>query len=102
MARFVHVNFPVVHGGVARLERAHGTFARVTALGALLFLLAGIGSLAFGAAARLGAGFADWAETRRQREEDRKLWELALTDSRVMADLVALHQHSPRQGSGYF
>jgi hypothetical protein len=102
MARFVQGNLSFEHGGVARLPRAHGSFARVTALGALLFLLAGIGSIAFGAAARLHAGYADWAEARRRREEDRKLWELALTDSRVMADLIALNQDTPRQGSGYF
>jgi hypothetical protein len=102
MARFVHVNFPVEQGGVARLPRAHGSFARVTALGALFFLLEAIGSIAFGAAERVGAGLAHWAEARRQREEDRKLWELALTDSRVMADLIALQQDAPRPGSSYF
>ena len=38
-------------------------------------------------AAALRAGFKHWLAARRQAEQDRELWQLALTDARVMADL---------------
>ena len=82
------------YAGIARLERASTTFGRVTALGALFGGLALVGSLVFRATAGLQRGFAAWAQARREREEDRKLWELALTDPRIMADLIALDQHT--------
>ncbi|HWI83554.1 hypothetical protein [Ramlibacter sp.] len=40
------------------------------------------------AAVALGAGLKRWNATRRQAAEDRALWQLAQTDSRVMADLT--------------
>jgi hypothetical protein len=100
MARIVHVNDPSPHASIARLQRAGRTFGTVTALGALLFTLAAIGSLVFRIADRLRLGYAGWAQGRRRREEDRQLWALALTDSRVMADLVALSQQTPGEASG--
>ena len=39
------------------------------------------------AAAALRSGLRRWSASRRQAEEDRKLWEVALTDARVMADI---------------
>jgi hypothetical protein len=39
------------------------------------------------AAASLRAGLKRWAAARRQAAQDRELWQLALTDARVMADL---------------
>ena len=33
------------------------------------------------------AGFTNWVAAQRRAEQDRKLWELALTDARVMADI---------------
>lgn len=38
-------------------------------------------------AAALRAGFKHWLAGRRQAEQDRELWQLALTDARVMSDL---------------
>ena len=78
------------------------TVSRVTALGALFFLLAAAGSVLVRASSRIQRAGAAWAETRRRREEDRKLWELALTDSRVMADLVALSQQTPGEAARIF
>lgn len=40
-----------------------------------------------GMAASLRTGFQRWTAARRQAAEDRALWQLAQTDSRVMADL---------------
>lgn len=40
------------------------------------------------AAKKLGAGFKTWMAARRQAAEDRALWQLAQSDSRVMSDLT--------------
>jgi hypothetical protein len=39
------------------------------------------------ATASLRIGYKRWAVARRQAAQDRELWNLALTDSRVMADI---------------
>src|SRR5438105_5971263 len=39
------------------------------------------------AAAALKAGYARWSEARRQAAADEQLWNLALTDARIMADI---------------
>jgi hypothetical protein len=39
------------------------------------------------ASASLRSGLRHWNASRKQAEEDRKLWEVALTDARVMADI---------------
>jgi uncharacterized protein YegL len=87
MARFVQVSFPAQHGGVARVERAFETIGSFSATHVVLHGLALLGSPLTRLAARVRAGMAAWREERKQREEDRKLWNLALTDARVMADL---------------
>jgi hypothetical protein len=99
MARFVPILPSIQTRGIARLSRARTSFGKATALGALLFLLAALGSLVFRAAGLLRSSFAAWAAARREREQDRQLWELALADSRVMADLIALRQEAPRAGT---
>lgn len=102
MARTAPFPYPVLAGGIGRLARASNTVGRVTALGALLSLLAAIGSVLVRVAGGLRLACAAWAEKHRQRQEDRKLWELALSDSRVMADLVALSQHTPGDAGRIF
>ena len=87
---------------IGRLARASSSVGRVTALGAVLFVLATIGAGLARAAVPVRQACAAWAERRRQREEDRKLWELALSDTRVMADLVALSQQLPDEGGRVF
>lgn len=72
MARFVHLDAPLQQSGIARL--------------------------ALRAAARLRRGYAAWAQARRLREQDRLLRELACTDSRIMADLIAVSQHAAGEG----
>jgi hypothetical protein len=100
MARDITLSHPVPFRGIARLAQARRT--RATALGAVLVVIAGVGSLAVRAAAPLARALAAWAQARRERVEDRKLWELALSDSRVMADLIAVRQQAPAARSRYF
>lgn len=101
MARFAPLPYPAQTPVAPRATRT-GTLSNVTAIGAVLFVLAAVGSLAFQLVARLHQAGLAWAERRRQRAEDRKLWQLALEDTRVMADLVALSQHEARGTSRFF
>lgn len=49
------------------------------------------------------AGAKRWAEARRQAAEDEKLWELALTDARVMADISrAMSADALRDTKAYY
>ena len=130
MARFIQVDYPTTHAGLARVSNgfavigttlrnfdgARGTAtlllaALVSALivvanelvttwtdGHLLAAwiaawLVGFAGLALFAAparhagGRLRRGLQAWSAARRQAAEDEKLWQVALTDARVMADL---------------
>lgn len=102
MARFVHIDYPVQHGGVARVEHALETIGGFSATHAVLHALAVVGAPVTRAGAAVRAAFARWAEARRQREEDRKLWDLALTDARVMADLSRAMSQQARDDARYF
>ncbi|GAB3772936.1 hypothetical protein GCM10028796_44480 [Ramlibacter monticola] len=102
MARAAHLTYPAPVLAGTRPARANHTISRATALGACLFLLSAIGSVLVRAAGRAQLACAGWAERRREREEDRKLWELALSDSRVMADLVALSQQTSGETARIF
>jgi hypothetical protein len=79
------------------VARAHRRIGRVTAIGAVLYVLSRVGAIVVRGTLRAQARLDGWAQARREREEDRKLWELALADPRVMADLIALQQHAERQ-----
>lgn len=92
MASIVHTNYPA---GLRRAEHARTPFSG-TAVGALILVLRAMDSVRLAATARLREALHAWAQRRREREEDRQLWELALSDHRVMADLVALRQHADR------
>jgi hypothetical protein len=98
----VHVYAPLPQTGSARFSRAKNSVGKGTAIGALLFVLAMIGLPVFRLANALRLRAARSIEARRAREQDRKLWELALTDRRVMSDLVALRQACPAAASAYF
>jgi hypothetical protein len=107
MARFVNVHYPAQHGGVARLEQTADTLRGQNAAHALDVIFGGlsaVGSPLVRLASRARSGFAAWREESRQREEDRKLWNLALTDARVMADLSRAMSQEARsvEGSRYF
>ena len=91
MARVVSLPHPLT---AAALPRSRPHVGRVTAVGALLSLLSLVGSVVVAAGNYMESTFVAWAQARRQREADRKLWALALSDSRLMADLVALQQHA--------
>ena len=47
-------------------------------------------------------GFARWNVARRQAAQDRELWALAQTDSRVMADLVCAMGRAPQRDLSAF
>jgi hypothetical protein len=98
----VHVYSSLPHDGITRFSRAKNSVGKGTAIGALLFVLALIGLPVFRAMNALRVRAAGAIETHLQHREDRKLWELALTDRRVMSDLVALRQESPIAASEYF
>ena len=98
----VPVYSPLPRPGTTPLSRAKITFGKGTAIGALVFVLALIGLPVFRIANVLRLRVARSLEARRRREDDRKLWEMALSDRRVMSDLVALRQQSPASASDYF
>ncbi|HKB55917.1 MAG TPA: hypothetical protein VKD22_18115 [Ramlibacter sp.] len=75
MTSFAHVQYPHHHPGVDRLERA---------------------------AKSLKASFAQWQAKRRQAAADRALWQLAQSDSRVMADLICAMGRADVGFKGYF
>jgi hypothetical protein len=102
MARFAPLPYPGQNLPAAPRAPRTGTFAQATAIGAVLLILAAIGSLGFRLAHSMRQGLRAWAGQRRQRIEDRELWDLALSDARVMADLVALSQHEARGTSRFF
>jgi hypothetical protein len=55
------------------------------------------------AAAALRAGLKAWAAARRQAAEDEKLWNVALTDARVMADISrAMSADAARDVKAYY
>jgi hypothetical protein len=55
------------------------------------------------AAGAVRAGARRWAAARRQAAQDQKLWEIALTDARVMADISrAMSADALRDVKGYY
>jgi hypothetical protein len=67
---------------------------------AALALLAGP---AHRAAVALRSGFKRWGAARKQAASDQKLWEVALTDARVMADISrAMSQDAARDIRAYY
>jgi hypothetical protein len=80
MARFINIDYPVQHGGVNRVANGLAVLGNLNVVHAALHSLAMIG-------APVRSAFARWSVARTQRAADRKLWDLALTDARVMADL---------------
>ena len=87
MARFVNIDFPVQHGGVTRFARGFAALGSFSITTAALHGLAVIGSPVTRATVGAAKVLANWTAARRQRQADRKLWDLALSDARVMADL---------------
>ena len=96
MARFVHIDYPVRHGGVTRNSRGLQVLSGFSITRTALHGLSALG-------APLTRAHAAWSAARKQRREDEKLWNLALTDARVMADLSrAMSQDAQRDVRGYY
>ena len=96
MARFVNIEYPVQHGGVTRVTRGLEALSSFSLTRGIVSGLALVGSpftRAYGA----------WSAARKQRAEDEKLWNLALTDARIMADLSrAMSQDAQRDVRAYY
>jgi len=103
MARFINAEHPHQHAGIVRVTRGLEVLAGLNVTHVVLHGLAFIGSPVTRAAARARAGLAALAAARKQRREDEKLWNLALTDARIMADLSrAMSRDALRDTRGYF
>ena len=103
MSRFVHVEYPAQHPGLARVERSADTVKNFQATQALLHALAFVGAPVARLAGHVRTVYAGWAERRRQAEQDRQMWEVALRDARVMADLSrAMSRDAARDVRGYY
>lgn len=74
MTRFVHIDYPTVHPGVERIERVVQVFT-----------------------AAISKSWQQWRQARIEAENDRRMWEVALSDARVMAEISRSMEHvSPR------
>lgn len=99
MARTVHIEYPV--SGYGRSSEGAQAAGNLVA-DALVGLLAFIGKPFTRAGSALARGYTSWTAARRQRREDDKLWAVALSDARVMADLSrAMSQDALRDSRGY-
>ncbi len=79
MNTFVHIEHPVQHAGVLRVEN----FA----------------AFVLGVKQHIAA----WRSTRKQAAQDQQMWDIALTDARVMADLSrAMTADAQRDVRGYY
>lgn len=89
MARFIQQSYPTEHAGLVRVTRGLQTVAALdrSVSRPVLAVLATIGSPVTRVVAKVSASFTAWVATRRQAQADKRLWDLALTDARVMADL---------------
>ena len=96
MARFVHIDYPVRHGGVTRITRGFEALANFSLTRGAVASLAAVGR-------PVTQAYASWAAARRLRHDDEKLWSLALTDARIMADLSrAMSQDAQRDIRAYY
>jgi hypothetical protein len=101
MARSNTIKFE--HAGVVRFTRGFNSVRNFSATQVVLGALAVIGSPVTGAAGKLRTGLASWNLARKQRAEDEKLWNVALSDARVMADLSrAMSRDAARDVRGYY
>ena len=145
MSRFIQVDYPMQHAGVARVERSAAAMRKTMrrfdgARGAATLLLAavvsalivvanqlvetwteghllvawvalwaiGFAALALFAAPARAAGirlrnaFKGWAAARKQAIEDDQLWNAALNDARIMADLSRAMSQAARDVRHYY
>lgn len=96
MARFVHIDYPAHHAGVTRVTRGFAELGNLSITRGVLAALALIGS-------PVTRAWSAWSAARKQRRADEKLWNLAMSDARIMADLSrAMSQDAKRDVRGYY
>lgn len=95
MARFVHIDFPTEHGGVNRISRGFEALGSFSITRGALHALAVIGSPVTRLVGKIAAA-------RRERKADEQLWNIALTDARVMADLSRAMSREATRDARYF
>ena len=88
MTSFVHTQYPTQHPGVDRIERTVETLRQVASdvqspNSAVSALIAPIQLIARAIARR----FNQWSKARHQAYQDQLMWERALSDPRLMAEL---------------
>ena len=94
MNAFVHAEYTSRNPGVVRADRAADLFASAVML---------LERSLIAAAHSLKATWVRLSEARRQAEADAKLWDLALTDARVMADISrAMSKDAARDIRAYY
>jgi hypothetical protein len=102
MARFVHIEYSTQHGGVNRFARGLESAGSLDFGHAAVAVLAFIGAPFTRAAAAVSARLEAWSERRDERRQDDKLWNVALADARVMADLSrAMSQDAARDARAF-
>ena len=87
MTQFVHIDYPLQQPGVVRVERAVEAVRAFHLPSAVLATLAAIGRPAVCLADAIRTRLAAWQQARREARADARLWDLAQTDARLMADL---------------
>jgi hypothetical protein len=105
MARFVNIDPRAQHDGLARVIRGLDAVRSLdlNINRASLRALAAVGAPVTRAAAGARALYNRWAAARLQRIQDEKLWNLALRDARIMADLSrAMSRDAAAQTRRYY
>ena len=103
MARFVNSEIRTDHLGVIRVTRGFEALASFNAVHAVLGFLALVGTPARRLGAKISSILEQRAEARKARREDERLWNVALTDARVMADLSrAMSRDAGRDVRGFY
>jgi hypothetical protein len=103
MARFIQAEFPTEHAGITRVTNGVTALRGFSITRSALAALAVVGKPVTAVTTRLGAAFAAWQAARKQRNEDYKLWNVALQDARIMADLSrAMSRDAARDVRGYY
>ena len=93
MARSAHIEYSAQHAGLLRAGAVAEAIGNLDAH-VILGVLAVIGLPVTRAAAAIRGGYAAWAQARKQRRDDERLWAVALQDARVMADLSRAMSHA--------
>ena len=90
MARTAPISHFQLQAGSPTLRRA----SRGTPLGALLYALSFIGAAALRVITPVLTGFYSGVVEAQQRRADRRIWEMAQTDPRLKAELIALRERA--------